>query len=106
MLGRYTLRDGEPVEEPDLLKWGRWMEGTSRKVARDKLGEVVVSTVFLGLDHNWADDGPPILYETMVFGGPLNDEQQRYHTREGALSGHAEMVARVTGSEARRAAEE
>ncbi|WP_166903861.1 hypothetical protein [Mycobacterium sp. DL440] len=31
--------------------------------------EVVVSTVWLGLNHSFTDDGPPIIFETMVFGG-------------------------------------
>ena len=26
-----------------------------------------VSTVFLGMDHNYFDDGPPLLFETMAF---------------------------------------
>lgn len=26
-----------------------------------------MSTVFLGLDHNFCDEGPPLLFETMVF---------------------------------------
>ncbi len=27
----------------------------------------VVSTVFLNLDHNYLEDGPPVVFETMVF---------------------------------------
>jgi hypothetical protein len=49
----------------------------------------------LGLDHNFSENGPPILYETMVFGGALDGEQDRYCTREEAVSGHALMVKRV-----------
>ena len=29
-------------------------------------------------------DGPPLLYETMIFGGPLEEEQERYSTRAEA----------------------
>lgn len=43
----------------------------------------------------WRGFGPPILFETMVFGGPLNEEQVRYVTWDEAERGHAEMVARV-----------
>lgn len=29
-----------------------------------------ISTVFLGIDHNYSNAGPPVLWETMIFGGP------------------------------------
>ena len=101
MIGHWILdADGEPREERDLLTWARWFEESreARTVARDELpGDVTVSTVFLGLDHSFALGGQPVLFETMVFGGPLDLEMERYHTREAALHGHAAMDARVTG---------
>lgn len=48
-----------------------------------------VSTVFLGLDHRFYGQGPPILFETMIFGGwTFSDYQQRYSTWGQAESGH------------------
>jgi hypothetical protein len=41
------------------------------------LGVVVVSTVFLGLDHSFGE-GPPLLFETMVF---VNDMSGRWMDR-------------------------
>ena len=32
-------------------------------------------TVFLGLDHDFLDRGDPILWETMVFGGPHSSSE-------------------------------
>ena len=92
----YTLDEkGTPVHEPDMMTWARWFESADRKVAKETIGEAEVSTVFLGLDHNWGD-GPPILWETMVFGGPLDQEQERCSgSREQAEAMHAEMVAKV-----------
>lgn len=55
-----------------------------------------VSTVFLGIDHNWGD-GPPILFETMVFSGPFDQEQLRYRAYDEALRGH-EMVVKMVKS--------
>jgi hypothetical protein len=57
-------------------------------VQQDKIGNVKVSTVFLGLDHNYSLDGPPLLYETMIFGGEHDQYQERYATRDEALAGH------------------
>lgn len=93
--GRFILNSaGRPVECEDLTKWGRWMQTADRKVAFDTFGPTRISTVFLGLDHSW-DDGPPVLWETMVFNGPLDGEQDRYTSLEDAKAGHAAMVEKV-----------
>lgn len=52
-----------------------------------------VSTVFLGLDHRFGE-GPPLVFETMVFGGPLDQDVDRYTTWEEAEAGHAVLVDR------------
>lgn len=54
--------------------------------------EVCVSTVWLGLDHQHGN-GLPLIFETMVFGGFLNERMERYSTETEALEGHEEMVA-------------
>jgi hypothetical protein len=42
------------------------------RVAFERVREgVEVSTVFLGVDHNFFGVGGPILFETMIFGGDL-----------------------------------
>ena len=53
--------------------------------------------VFLGLDHSFGS-GPPLLFETMVFGGPLDEEMDRYTTWDEAEAGHKAMVKRVQES--------
>lgn len=90
---------GEPVLEPDLTVWGRWMGRAERHIGNDLIGLVKVSTVFLGLDHSWAS-GPPLLWETMVFGGPLDGEMERYRTRDEAIRGHQFIMERVKNAEA------
>jgi hypothetical protein len=64
----YTLIGQTPVPETDVLVWARWFEHADRRVKQNRLaGGVKVSTVFLGIDHNWLFDGQPLLFETMVF---------------------------------------
>jgi hypothetical protein len=94
----YTLdADGLPVPEPDPLAWGDWYEKADRHVADDRLGPACVSTVFLGVDHDFSGEGPPVLYETLVFweGHPLDETMRRYASRAGALRGHAAVLALV-----------
>ena len=95
MNGRYVLdADGNPKPEPDLMAWAKWFETGDRIVARTKVGEAEVSTVFLGLDHS-PGASVPLLYETLIFGGPHDGESERYATKEQAQKGHAEWVFRV-----------
>jgi hypothetical protein len=97
-------------------QWARWFEGAlgidspdarrkdKRRVAFTDLGWCTVSTVFLGIDHNFWGDGPPILFETMIFANKAPDEtfpeewegmMRRYGTWAEAEIGHEEMVAEV-----------
>jgi len=62
-------------------------------IVTDK-GRVTVSTVFLVLDHSHG--GPvPVLWESMAFGGPVDNDARRYTSAQDAVEGHAEMVALV-----------
>ena len=75
MSGNYILVDGRPVLEPDILKWATWhqeavsaFETSGMRVAKTEItADVYVSTVFLGVDFQFAQNGPPLLYESMVF---------------------------------------
>jgi hypothetical protein len=50
---RYILVGKTPVAEPDLIKWAEWFESANRTLARDRIGGKTISTVFLGIDHNF-----------------------------------------------------
>lgn len=69
-----------------------------RNVAQTDVGKLHVSTVFLGLDHNLAGEGPPLLFETMIFrGNDMSGEyQKRCSTWDQAEAQHAEAVQFVT----------
>lgn len=101
MVETYVLDDdGNPVAEPDpLVICKARRDASMRVVAKTTVGESAVSTVFLFIDHNPFPDKPPELFETLVFGGKLADEMDRYATRAQALEGHAAMVDRVTAAE-------
>lgn len=98
---RYWILDaeGEPTPVGDVLTWARWFETTAnRRVLDHHVGRRVwVSTVFLGLDHNWLPDGPPVLWETMIFGGPFDQFQQRYTSALDALIGHETLYRLAAG---------
>lgn len=98
MAEHYILEGHEPVPA-DLMTWARWFENaTNRRVAETHVGDMRISTVFLGLDHNFAG-GPPLLFESLVFDGTLDGEMERYTTWEEAEEGHTRLVNRVRARE-------
>lgn len=76
----------------DTWAWDR----QDRRVGLYDQEPILVSTVFLGFDHRFLDDdGPPILFETMIFGGKHDQYQERYTTWDDAVAGHERAVRRV-----------
>lgn len=85
----------------EKMAYYRWYEDPdNRRVAITEQDGVSVSTVFLGVDHGFGEDGPPVVFESMVFGGPMSDHQVRYCTWDEAMKGHVELCRKVFGSSA------
>lgn len=89
----YLLKDKEVIPF-DLMTWAKSFDSPNRFIAKDSHGKVKVSTVFLGLDHGFGGS-KPLLFETMVFGGPLDQEMDRYSTYDEAVAGHTKMLHKV-----------
>ena len=88
--GYYILDEQKrPVKCGDFSKVGNFM---GMSVGRASHNGVEVSTVFLAMEHGRDLSGRPILFETMVFGGPHDGFQQRYCTWEEAEAGHESML--------------
>lgn len=89
----YFNRDGTPCKTRREAFAAMDVRGPEHRVGEwlSKSGKVRVSTIFLCIDHGWGE-GPPIIFETMVFGGPLDQEQWRYSTEAQALAGHARAI--------------
>lgn len=85
-MSRYYDRNGEPI---DMMTWARsfFENDDAKRVALTEHDGVSVSTVWLGLDHQYGD-GPPLIFETMIFGGDHDEYQWRYSTEAEALVGH------------------
>ncbi len=88
-MSRYFDRKGRPME---LMEWARAVENEGKVVGKDIIDGQRVSTVWLGLDHSF-DEGPPLIFETMIFGGPHDQYCDRYSNEEAALAGHNRTVA-------------
>jgi hypothetical protein len=91
---RWYDRDGEPL--PIMVASDLLADEEYKIVKQDVFvydnEPVQVSTVWLGLDHNFWPGGPIKIFETMIFGGKLHMEQWRYSSEEEALAGHEDAV--------------
>jgi len=74
----------------------------AKRVAKTDLvnGRGWVSTVWLGLNHQYGN-GAPLIFETMVFpvDSMIEKDCQRYSTEEEAIKGHQQMVEKWSASE-------
>lgn len=98
----YVLHGTKALPVGDMFEWARAFE-KPRIVKQTTIKGVFISTVFLGLDHNYYSSGPPLIFESMVFGGKLDLETRRYSTYEQAQEGHAVLVAAVKATYKRKA---
>lgn len=109
-LNHYILK-GRKIVKVDLMTWGAWFEKGDCIIKQETLPNGYwISTVFLGLDHNFGK-GLPLLFETMVFENkyrwtkPIKNmpsfkpfkyreemDMDRYSTYAQAEAGHAAMV--------------
>ena len=97
-MGLYILRDGQPVRATSIAEWGEFQLSGRPKLNEEVLPDVHVSTVWLGADHRLTPGGAPVLWETMVFGGPHDGHQDRYTSAEDAAAGHQRIAAMVRGA--------
>jgi hypothetical protein len=110
----FTLDErGNPVEATGLLQWSDWygasLRNGSRFIAETTIGNVRVSTIFLGMAHTaveLCEFDLSYLWESMVFGGPFDRLMQRYKTKAEALKGHEGIISRLTGDGQRMQPEE
>lgn len=105
---KFILKDKKPVPCKSVLKWGAWIQENNPPLAKERVGNKEVSTVFLGMNHNiWG--GKRHLFETMVFSTRVrrtnnlfgktrtsyDDYTRRYSTWREAMKGHKEVVGKV-----------
>lgn len=97
----FFVIDADHVVHPvdTMEEWSAAYDDDCRIVNQTGNDNIWVSTVFLGINHNWgfSEDTRPILFETLVQGGRWNEFQYRYHTYEEAVAGHNKICEEVFG---------
>ena len=95
--GSSRIKKIDVSTEEGMLEWSKLFEEKDRIIARDEVGGYLISTVFLGIDHNFCGDREPLLFETMVFGGSgeYTDYQERHSTNSQAVRRHYAIVREI-----------
>lgn len=94
--------DGTVRGPVSVQEWAPWFEASwpLRRIEDTEFAGLRVSTVFLGTDYNFWGSGPPLLFETMVFGGEFDGWQWRYLTTAAARAGHRVVVYALLAGDA------
>lgn len=89
-----TPLPGDVREQMWAMHEHKLMEGNlvHTEIGLEGAHNLVVSTAYLGLDHGFGGEGPPIIWETMIFYGDWQDHQWRYATRNAAMANHRHVV--------------
>ena len=98
----YRLVGHTPVPCQNHKEWAQTFGKTNRQVGLTHIGDTQISTVFLGLDHSFSwQNGPPILFETMVFtkNGTLDYDYERCSTWAEAEQQHQRIVDKIKSSQ-------
>lgn len=91
---KYYILEGHDVKPCDLMTWARWFRSANRVIGYTETKNGNVSTVCFGLNLQFGD-GPALLFETLVSGGPEDGDTKHYSTYEQAVRGHNKMVAKI-----------
>lgn len=89
-------RDGQPISREQWV--GLRESAVYHRVALTTFGEpplVSVSTVWIGIDYGFGETERPLVFETMVFGGPLDGERVRTADVHDANTAHDAYVTLV-----------
>src|SRR5215467_9018796 len=89
----YVLGPGHILVPATAQEWARFMESDERIVAQEEIAPGIgISTICLGLNHRMFGDGPPLVFETMVFREGEPAEYLRWTTWDEAMEGHRLMA--------------
>jgi hypothetical protein len=92
----YIMQNMRPRRVP-FFEYAAWYETHDRTIDRTEIGDILVSTVFRGIDLS-DGYGPPRIFETRVSGRAFDGETRSYATLGEAKRGHHDVVDAILAS--------
>ena len=105
------LDSGSVILCSDRSEWVAWMKEAhsagNHVIAEDSIEGFQVSTIFLGINFNLGEPGPPLWFETAAFrrtidgnlGAQIQCEAFQYSTATDAFAGHVVVCQKVRSGE-------
>ena len=94
----YKLNGNNTIKCDNIEDYCYHRKIQNKIVAKTNIKDAYISTVFLGMDYS-LHGNPPLLFETMIFGGKHDDYTERYETWEQAVLGHEIAIKLVNEDE-------
>lgn len=88
------------LDKKEIVECGFEDAMLSYSICKTGFKDILVSTVFLGINHNFGQ-GKPILFETMIFGGSLDGKQWRHTEYDEAEEFHKTAVQMAIEADAK-----
>ena len=92
----YKLDENNNVVPSSLIEWSEFLEGKepsyNRYIGDDTIGEMRISTVFIGIYLEIGLNNKPLTFETMVFKNGRSIYIEEYSTYKEAEEGHKGVV--------------
>lgn len=99
MSDHYYLNEDHTYRPCSFVEWAEQFENLrgSKHVANDIVNGNRISTIWLGLDHNFLRGtfgGDPLVFETMVFTEEVGGSKycERHSTWDEAVEGHSRAI--------------
>lgn len=94
--GMFILDGHQAVPTESMSEWHKCFRNSKKRIVdKTQVGEIFVSTVFLGIDHGYGLNSEGLVFETMVFGPDVPHMTTRYRTWDEAEAGHKKIVEEV-----------
>lgn len=98
-MNHYKLDENKNPIPCSMEEWAEQLEYMHKTKTKHVVKEIIngkfISTIWLGLNHNWGNNNLPLLFETMVFADintGCEEYCDRYSTWKEAEEGHKKAV--------------
>lgn len=88
----YYNRQGKPISMSECVHLSEIQN--YRILNHTSFKNILLSTVWLGINHNFSMQGPPLIFETMVFFNEGDSPMWRYST-EAAARRHNHLISAI-----------
>ena len=108
-LYHYILNDDKTIEkilvyengkfiDENLSRWNdHFNDIEKRRLGYDEIGNKIISTIFLGLDHSFSLTGEnPMPFETAISIDGEFDIVERYRSYNDAMEGHKKWIKKIS----------